>query len=68
MINLEDVRKKKNVTLVDIADFLGVRYQTVSDKIEGKSDFKFGEALAVQEEFFSEYEIKFLFSEKGVEV
>ena len=60
--NLEEIRKKKNVTLVDMADLLGVRYQTISDKIEGKSDFKFGEALAIQEKFFPEYEIKFLFS------
>ncbi|WP_414838906.1 XRE family transcriptional regulator [Carnobacterium sp. TMP28] len=62
--NLEEVRKKKNVTLVDMADLLGVRYQTISDKIYGKSDFKFSEALVIQEKFFPEYEIKFLFSEK----
>lgn len=62
MINLEGVRKDKKVTLVDMADLLGVRYQTVSEKIEGKSDFKFGEAMLIQEKFFPEYEIKFLFS------
>lgn len=62
LCNLEKVRKEKKVTLVDMADLLGVRYQTISDKIEGKSDFKFGEALLIQEKFFPEYEIKFLFS------
>ena len=60
--NLEDIRKKKNVSLVDMADLLGVKYQTISEKINGKSDFKFGEAIKIQETFFPEYEIKYLFS------
>lgn len=59
--NLEKVRKEKGVSLVDIADLLHVRYQTVSDKINGNSDFKFGEAILIQETFFPEYELKFLF-------
>lgn len=60
--NLEEIRKKKNVTLVDMADLLNVRYQTIADKINGKSSFKFSEALEIQEKFFPEYELKFLFS------
>ncbi len=60
--NLEEVRKEKNITLVDIADLLGIKYQTVREKINGDSDFKFQEALVIQEKFFPEYEIKFLFS------
>lgn len=67
MINLDKVRKEKNVTLVEMADLLGVRYQTISEKIDGKSDFKFGEALRIQEEFFPEYEIKFLFKNRSDE-
>lgn len=67
MINLDKVRKEKNVTLVEMADLLGVRYQTISEKIDGKSDFKFGEALKIQEEFFPEYEIKFLFKNRPEE-
>ena len=66
--NLESVRQEKNVTLVDIADLLGVKYQTVREKIDGKSDFKFSEAMLIQEKFFPEYEIKFLFSKKKGEV
>ncbi|KRM09186.1 helix-turn-helix transcriptional regulator (plasmid) [Paucilactobacillus suebicus] len=61
LINLEKARHEKNVSLVDIADLLHVRYQTVSDKINGKSSFKFNEAIEIQEEFFPEYELKFLF-------
>lgn len=60
--NLDDIRKRKKVSLVDIADLLEVRYQTVADKINGISDFKFGEALLIKYEFFPEYEIEYLFS------
>lgn len=59
--NLEKVRKEKGVSLVDIADLLKVRYQTVSDKIKGRSDFSVREAILIQETFFPEYELKFLF-------
>ena len=67
MLNVGEVRKEKQVTLVDMADLLGVKYQTISDKIDGRSDFKFGEALLIQEKFFPEYELKFLFSKKETE-
>lgn len=62
--NLEKVRREKDVTLVDMADLLKVRYQTISEKISGKSDFKFGEALLIQETFFPEYDLVYLFSDK----
>ena len=67
MLNVGEVRREKQVTLVDMADLLGVKYQTISDKIDGRSDFKFGEALLNQEKFFPEYELKFLFSKKETE-
>lgn len=49
--NLEKIRKQKGVSLVDIADLLHIRYQTVREKINGDSDFKFGEAVKVKYEF-----------------
>jgi len=65
LTNLEKVRKEKGVSLVDIADTLKVRYQTVSDKINGK----FGEALIIKNAYFPEYDIEFLFAsdEKNLE-
>lgn len=62
MLNIDLARKEKRVAIVDIADFLGVRAQTVSDKLKGKYPFTFQEALLVQEHFFPEYELKYLFS------
>lgn len=63
MKNIERIRKEKGVSLVDIADSLGVKAQTVREKINGDSDFKFGEALKIQKEFFPEYDITYLFME-----
>lgn len=60
--NFEKARRDKGITLVDIADLIGVRYQTISDKINGISSFKFEEALAIQEKFFPEYDLAYLFS------
>ena len=64
MKNIEEVRKNKGVTFVDIADLLGVGYRTVRDKIDGVSDFKFGETVAIKKAFFPEYELEYLFSER----
>lgn len=64
MKNIEEVRKSKGVTLVDIADLLGVGYRTVRDKIDGVSDFKFGETVVIKKAFFPEYELEYLFSER----
>lgn len=66
--NLEKARKEKNVTLADMADAIHVRYQTVSDKINGESDFKFNEALLIQKKFFPEYDLIYLFSRSKLQV
>lgn len=62
--NFNDIRKEKRVSLVDLADLLEVRYQTVADKINGVSDFKFGEALLIKNEYFPEYDIEYLFEKE----
>lgn len=66
MLNIDKARKEKGVAIVDMADFLGVRAQTISDKINGTYDFKFTEALSLQRKFFPEYDLEYLFS-KAVE-
>lgn len=60
--NLEVARQEKKVSLVDMADLLKVRYQTISDKISGKSNFKFYEACMIQQAFFPEYDLVYLFA------
>ncbi|MBZ6000918.1 helix-turn-helix domain-containing protein [Leuconostoc gelidum] len=63
--NLEKLRKERSVTLVDMADLLHVRYQTISDKISGTSDFKFNEAVLIQKQFFPEFDLIYLFSNEN---
>lgn len=62
--NFNDIRKEKKVSLVDLTDLLEVRYQTVADKINGISDFKFGEALLIKNKYFPEYDIEYLFEKE----
>ena len=64
MLNIDDIRKRENVAIVDIADLLGVGSKTVSEKIAGKREFKFNEAVKIRETFFPAYDLIFLFSEK----
>ena len=65
MKNIEEIRKIKGVALVDTADLLGVDSRTVRSKIDGVSDFKFGETVAIKKAFFPEYELEYLFSERA---
>ncbi len=62
MLNIEQARIEKEVALVDIADYLGIKAQTVRDKINGTYPFKFDEAVKIQQKFFPEYDLKYLFS------
>lgn len=65
MLNIDEARKEKGISIVDIADYLCVRSQTVRDKLRGKYPFTFQEAMLVQEKFFPEYELKYLFTPAG---
>lgn len=63
--NLSNVMKQKNITATQIAELLGVRLATVSDKINGKSRFYFEEAVKIKRVFFPEFEIEYLFELDG---
>lgn len=66
MLNIDDIRKRENVAIVDIADLLEVGSKTISEKIAGKREFKFNEAVKIKETFFPAYDLIFLFSAKKV--
>lgn len=40
---------RKNVTQVQLADFLGIRTATLSEKMSGKYPFTFDECLKIKE-------------------
>lgn len=60
---LVEAMKSKNVTTTQIANLLGCRIATVSDKINGAVErgFYFDEATKVKQVFFPEYDIEYLF-------
>lgn len=62
MLNIDTIRKLKGVSITEIADFLEVRTQTISDKIKGDYPFKFEETVKIQRKFFPEYDLIYLFS------
>ena len=59
--NLVEARKNKKIAIADMADLLKVRSATITDKIQGKYEFKFSEAVAIREAFFPEYDLAYLF-------
>ena len=61
--NLEKALTEKNITRTQVASALGYkRYTTISDKIEGKTQFSFDEAVKLKKTFFPEYELEYLFT------
>lgn len=60
---LLDAMKSKNITTTQIANLLGCRIATASDKINGgvECGFYFDEATKIKQVFFPEYDIEYLF-------
>jgi len=65
--NLEKELNKAGIKKKDIAEALGVRRQTIYDKINGKYEFTLKEANKIIELFFPGFKIDYLFelSEDG---
>lgn len=63
MLNIENARKKENVTLVDIGDLIGKNYRTVREKI-ANGTFTTAEAFKIYEVFFKArgYDFTYLFT------
>lgn len=63
MLNIENVRKKENITLVDMGDLIEKNYRTVREKIDNDS-FTTSEAFLIYNAFFKDrgYDFAYLFS------
>lgn len=59
--NLRAEMARNNITIGDLAELLGVRYATVSDKINGKSRFYYDEAYKIKRCFFPGRDLEYLF-------
>lgn len=59
--NLRAEMTRKGITLLDISEFLGLRYGTVMDKVNGKYRFYYSEALDIKRKYFPELDLEYLF-------
>jgi len=59
--NLKAEMARRDVTISAIAEFLNVRFATISDKINGRSRFYFHEALRIRNQFFQDFSLEYLF-------
>jgi len=59
--NLKSVMAAKGVTIDAMASLLGVHRNTISNKLDGESEFTFGQAEQIQNVMFPEYNSAYLF-------
>lgn len=59
--NLEAEMTRKGISRQDLAELIGVSYNTARNKIKGNNRFFFDEAYKIKEELFPEYSLEYLF-------
>lgn len=59
--NLRAEMARKKISLEELADYLGIHRNSVANKIKGDSSFTIEESVKIQEKFFPELELKYLF-------
>lgn len=59
--NLEAEMKRNGISRQDIADFIGVSYSTIHTRFNGMSQWGYEECVNIQEHFFPDKELKYLF-------
>lgn len=59
--NLKAAMSQKGITVDAMAKVLNVHRNTVQNKLEGESEFTFGQAQLISEVMFPEYTMKYLF-------
>ena len=59
--NLKILLASKGISNQVLARLLGVHPDTIANKLNGESEFTFGQAEIIQETLFPEYNIRYLF-------
>ena len=62
--NLTRILNEKNITLKAYSEFLGVTEKTVQNKIQGKTEFTFGEVKKTCSIICPEYKMDFVFQQE----
>jgi len=63
--NLRAEMARKNIKATVVAEVLGISYDTMSNKMTGKSDFTRAEIFKIRDEFFPNLTLEYLFETKG---
>lgn len=63
MLNIRQALIDKGVSVLAVAKLLGVTEKTAYNKIMGKTDFNFSEAIKLADNMFPEYNLRFLYSD-----
>ena len=59
--NLKMLLKAKGISIEVLARLLNVHRDTVTNKLNGESEFTYGQAELIQETLFPEYNIRYIF-------
>lgn len=59
--NLSAELKRKGITYKAVAALIGCTEKSVQNKISGATEFTLSEVLAINENLFPEYELRYLF-------
>lgn len=59
--NLKAEMAREGLTMVDLANYLQLRYATVNEKMNGKYRFYYDEALQIKKQFFPNLSLEYLF-------
>jgi hypothetical protein len=59
--NLRAEMARNDIKIKDLSTLLGVRYATVCDKLNGKSQFCMNEAFMIKGQFFPNCSLEYLF-------
>lgn len=54
---------RKNLTILDVAQIIGMRRETLSRKLSGRSPLRIDEAFIIQQRCFPDTDVKTLFKE-----
>lgn len=60
-INLRGEMAKRKISIEDISNLLGIHRNSVANKLNGESSFSFEQSVKIQESYFPDLELKYLF-------
>lgn len=56
---------KRKISIENIASLLGIHRNSVANKLNGESSFSIEQAVLIQETYFSDLPLRYLFATEG---